>query len=39
LIEEFHARLAETPHTWVEWSSSQLLQIPMPISPNVLQGS
>ena len=26
LIEEFHARLAETPHTWVEWSSSQLLQ-------------
>ncbi|HME83760.1 MAG TPA: AAA family ATPase [Roseiarcus sp.] len=26
LVEEFHARLAETPHTWVEWSSSQLLQ-------------
>ena len=26
LIEEFHARLAETPHTWVEWASSQLLQ-------------
>src|SRR5271166_6479153 len=26
LTEEFHARLAETPHTWVEWSSSQLLQ-------------
>ena len=26
LIEEFHARLAETPHTWVEWSCSQLLQ-------------
>jgi class 3 adenylate cyclase len=26
LIEEFHARLAETPHTWVEWSSSHLLQ-------------
>ena len=22
LIEEFHARLAETPHTWVEWSAS-----------------
>jgi hypothetical protein len=22
----FHARLAETPHTWVEWSASQLLQ-------------
>ena len=26
LIEEFHARLAETPHTWVEWSASQLFQ-------------
>src|SRR5271165_4035151 len=26
LIEEFHVRLAETPHTWVEWSASQLLQ-------------
>ena len=26
LIEEFHARLAETPHTWIEWSASQLLQ-------------
>jgi hypothetical protein len=26
LIEEFHTRLAETPHTWVEWSASQLLQ-------------
>ena len=26
LIEEFRARLGETPHTWVEWSSSQLLQ-------------
>ena len=26
LINEFHARLGETPHTWVEWSSSQLLQ-------------
>ena len=26
LIEEFHGRLGETPHTWVEWSSSQLLQ-------------
>ena len=25
-IEEFRARLGETPHTWVEWSSSQLLQ-------------
>jgi class 3 adenylate cyclase len=26
LLEEFHERLAETPHTWSEWSSSQLLQ-------------
>ncbi len=26
LIEEFRARLGETPHTWVEWASSQLLQ-------------
>ena len=26
LIEEFRARLAETPHTWAEWASSQLLQ-------------
>jgi class 3 adenylate cyclase/predicted ATPase len=26
LMEEFHGRLGETPHTWVEWSSSQLLQ-------------
>jgi class 3 adenylate cyclase len=26
LLEEFHARLKETPHTWVEWSCSQLLQ-------------
>ena len=26
LIEEFHTRLGETPHTWVEWNSSQLLQ-------------
>jgi class 3 adenylate cyclase len=26
LIEEFHARLTETPHTWTEWSASQLLQ-------------
>jgi class 3 adenylate cyclase/tetratricopeptide (TPR) repeat protein len=26
LIEEFHARLCDTPHTWVEWSGSQLLQ-------------
>ena len=26
LIEEFRLRLRETPHTWVEWSCSQLLQ-------------
>jgi AAA ATPase domain/SAM domain (Sterile alpha motif) len=26
LIEEFRARLGETPYTFVEWSSSQLLQ-------------
>jgi hypothetical protein len=26
LIEEFRSALGETPHTWVEWSSSQLLQ-------------
>ena len=26
LIEEFRKRLVETPHTSVEWSSSQLLQ-------------
>ena len=26
LIEEFHARLRDVPHTWTEWSCSQLLQ-------------
>jgi class 3 adenylate cyclase/predicted ATPase len=26
LIDEFHSRLRDTPHTWLEWSSSQLLQ-------------
>ena len=26
LIEEFRGRLGEAPHTWAEWSSSQLLQ-------------
>ncbi len=26
LIEEFHSRLRDTTHTWVEWSCSQLLQ-------------
>jgi predicted ATPase len=26
LIEEFHGRLRDTPHTWLEWTCSQLLQ-------------
>jgi class 3 adenylate cyclase len=26
LIEEFHGRLRDTPHTWTEWSCSQLLR-------------
>ena len=26
LIEEFHTKLSETPHTWAEFSCSQLLQ-------------
>jgi predicted ATPase len=26
LIEEFHTKLRDTPHTWAEWSCSQLLQ-------------
>ena len=26
LVEEFRGQLAESPHTWVEWSASQLLQ-------------
>ncbi len=26
LLKEFQTRLSETPHTWVEWSASQLLQ-------------
>jgi class 3 adenylate cyclase/predicted ATPase len=26
LLEEFHARLRDVPHTWTEWSCSQLLQ-------------
>ena len=41
LIEEFRARLAETPHTWVEWASSQLLQNtplhPSPMGPRPLR--
>ena len=26
LVEEFRSQLVERPHTWIEWSSSQLLQ-------------
>ena len=26
LVEEFRPQLAEAPHSWIEWSSSQLLQ-------------
>src|SRR5215469_662528 len=26
MLEEFHGRLRDTPHTWLEWSCSQLLQ-------------
>jgi class 3 adenylate cyclase/tetratricopeptide (TPR) repeat protein len=26
LIEEFHTRLRDTPHTWIEWNCTQLLQ-------------
>src|SRR6516162_697603 len=26
LLEEFHGRLRDNPHTWLEWSCSQLLQ-------------
>jgi class 3 adenylate cyclase len=26
LVEEFRSRLAETPHSWLEWTTSQLLQ-------------
>jgi predicted ATPase len=26
LVEEFHARLGDIPHTWAEWGCSQLLQ-------------
>jgi class 3 adenylate cyclase len=32
LIEEFHVRLGETPHSWGEWRASQLLQS-MPLHP------
>jgi hypothetical protein len=32
-IEEFHGRLNDTPHTWVEWSCSQLLQTRLYWSP------
>jgi AAA ATPase-like protein len=37
LIEEFHARLGETPHTWVEWTASQLLQN-IPLHPVIEWG-
>ena len=26
LVEEFRSQLAETPHSWIEWAASQLLQ-------------
>jgi class 3 adenylate cyclase/tetratricopeptide (TPR) repeat protein len=26
LVEQFRGQLGETPHSWIEWSSSQLLQ-------------
>ena len=26
LMDEFRGRLAETPHSWIEWTASQLLQ-------------
>jgi hypothetical protein len=26
LVEEFRGHFGETPHSWIEWSSSQLLQ-------------
>jgi class 3 adenylate cyclase len=35
LIEEFHGRLRDTPHTWLEWGCLQLLQnTPLHQSPN-----
>jgi class 3 adenylate cyclase/predicted ATPase len=37
LVEEFRATLGETPHTFVEWSSSQLLQN-TPLHPIVVWG-
>src|SRR5215813_11345545 len=37
LIEEFHGRLRDTPHTWREWSCSQLLQN-TPLHPIVEAG-
>jgi hypothetical protein len=33
LVEEFHARQGEKPHTWAEWSCSQLLQTRLYWSP------
>jgi hypothetical protein len=39
LIEEFRSQLTETPHTWSEWSASQILQnTPLhPIAESVRQ--
>jgi hypothetical protein len=41
LIEEFHAGLRDTPHTWAEWNCSQLLQnTPLhPIANGAASGS
>ena len=32
LVEEFRARLGETRHSWIEWSSSQLLPAGFPVN-------
>jgi class 3 adenylate cyclase/tetratricopeptide (TPR) repeat protein len=37
LIDEFHGRLRDTPHTWLEWGCSQLLQN-TPLHPIVETG-
>jgi class 3 adenylate cyclase/tetratricopeptide (TPR) repeat protein len=37
LVEEFRARIVETPHSWIEWTSSQLLQN-TPLHPVVQWG-
>ena len=38
LVEEFRARLGEARHSWIEWSSSQLLQN-TPLHPVLEWGS